>query len=39
MSKKKKRKQIKKSLKLLIELLIAIGTALAGLGSLIQALK
>lgn len=38
MSKKRKRKK-KKSLKTLIELLIAIGTLLTGLAEIIKALK
>lgn len=36
---KKKKKKIKKSLKRLIQLLIAVGTFLTGIASLIQALK
>nr|DAM56943.1 MAG TPA: hypothetical protein [Caudoviricetes sp.] len=39
MSKKRKRKKKKNLIKLVIELLIALGTFLAGLASFIQALK
>ena len=39
MSKRKKNKKIKKSLKLIARLLIAFGTFLAGLGTYLEALK
>lgn len=39
MAKKKKRKKKENLIKLIIELLIAIGTFLTGIASLIQALK
>lgn len=39
MSKKKKRKKRRALIKLIAELLIGIGTILAGLASLIQALR
>lgn len=37
--KKKRKKRIQKSLELLINLMIAIGTILTGIATLIQALK